>query len=461
MARSAEKDLTGAEGNTIAAKVKAKAVCLEPLHRFHSYCARFPSELAESAIEDYSRPGDSIFDPFCGSGTSMVAGLARGRLVVGSDIDTLAGMLAEVKCAPRKASDYKRWRKAFGERLSRMFAEIASAWTSSAQIRPGNRLSIGELSLRIPEFPELNYWFPPQLAAALAAVAEAAHECRDNHYEKVALVSLSASIIAKWPNTLSYAMDIDHTRPHRRIQQFRLARILTTFLSRLDRTIECLAALHAAYANAGVADCLGARSRILFPHDARKRLPEVDEESQALVVSSPPYFNAVDYPRAHRMSVCWMNGHAPADLASRQDYIGLHRARNFDSESWLNSRPKIRALIPTEIAKDVALGRQLVGFFADLEAVLEQMQRALRPAGHAVLVIGDNLIKGQRVASHAAVVEMARLLGFVKRNASPREIKGLRRRYPVGPFGFDGPMTHEFVVVLQKPARKIKRKEGS
>src|SRR6266566_962104 len=114
MANSAAKDLTDAEGNTITAKVKAKAVCLEPLHRFHSYCARFPSELAESAIEDYSRPGDSVLVPFCGSGTNMVAGLARGRLVIGSDIDILAGMLSDVKCAPRTTSDYKRWRKAFG-----------------------------------------------------------------------------------------------------------------------------------------------------------------------------------------------------------------------------------------------------------------------------------------------------------------------------------------------------------
>ena len=110
MTNSAAKDLAGAEGNTAKAKAKAKTICLEPLHRFHSYCARFPSELAESAIEDYSRPGDSIFDPFCGRGTSMVAGLARGRSVVGSDIDTLAGMLADVKCSPRTATAYKRWR---------------------------------------------------------------------------------------------------------------------------------------------------------------------------------------------------------------------------------------------------------------------------------------------------------------------------------------------------------------
>ncbi len=83
---------------------------LESFHRFHSYSARFPSELAEAAIRDYSKPGDSIFDPFCGSGTTLVAALSQGRRVVGADIDVLAGMLSDVKCFVRTHSDYKRWR---------------------------------------------------------------------------------------------------------------------------------------------------------------------------------------------------------------------------------------------------------------------------------------------------------------------------------------------------------------
>jgi DNA modification methylase len=50
-----------------------QTVPLESLHRFHSYCARFPSEIVEVALEQYTVPGDSVFDPFCGSGTTLVA----------------------------------------------------------------------------------------------------------------------------------------------------------------------------------------------------------------------------------------------------------------------------------------------------------------------------------------------------------------------------------------------------
>lgn len=429
---------------------------LEAAHRFHTYCARFPSGVAETAILEHSRRGESILDPFCGSGTSLVAGLAHRRRVVGADIDILAGMLSEVKCSAHSPDDYAVWRRPFAEKLGQVFSDIELRWPPSRKLRPGSALSLGSLVLRLPSFPELNYWFPPQLIAALAAIAEAAHDCPDSHYEKVALVSLSASIIAKWPNTLSYAMDIDHTRPHRRVRQFRLGAVLQTYLQRLDRTIACLGSLHSAYGRAGVTEDRPNRTRLLCPHDARLPLPDVADGSQAMVVTSPPYFNAVDYPRAHRMSVCWMNGHAPTELASRHDYIGLHRAATLDSTGWFSAQSGIQKLIPQAILADATLARRVAGFFADLDKALLEIWRVLRPGGHAVFIIGDNVIKGQRVPSHLALLELGRMMGFSKRQASPREIVSLRRRYPVGPFGFDGPMTHEFVVILQKPRPRRK-----
>src|SRR5271154_2587716 len=99
---------------------------LEPLHRFHSYCARFPTGIVEAALDKYAKPGDSVFDPFCGSGTTLVASVASGLSAVGSDIDMLAGMLSEVKCHPKPRKDYDTWRSAFVERIQRDFAEIAN-----------------------------------------------------------------------------------------------------------------------------------------------------------------------------------------------------------------------------------------------------------------------------------------------------------------------------------------------
>jgi DNA modification methylase len=429
-------------------------ISLEPLHRFHAYCARFPSEIVEAVLEKYTKPGDSVFDPFCGSGTTLVASLAHKRKVIGADIDTLAGMLSEVKCAPYAPERYAQWRKQFVATLAKAFEEIARAWKPSSPPRPGTTWSLGSLELHIPEFPELNYWFPPQLTAALATIAETAHQCQEPHYERVALIALSASIISKWPNTLSYALDIDHTRPHRRLQRFTLDRVLTTYVSRLDRSLACLGTLHHVYRDAGVHDSLIDFSCVIYPHDAREPLLAIQDESQALVITSPPYFNAVDYPRAHRMSVCWMNGYAPVDLASRRSYIGLRHAAEFSPDGWLRTHPPIHRLLPAPILGHSSLGKRLCAFFADLEIVLRQIWRVLKSGGHAVLVIANNVIKGHRIVSHTVLTELATDIGFIEVKTTPRVIATLHRRFPVGPFGFDGPMTHEYLVVLQKPYRR-------
>jgi DNA modification methylase len=193
----------------------------------------------------------------------------------------------------------------------------------------------------------------------------------------------------------------------------------------------------------------------MYPHDAREPLLRLPAESQALIVTSPPYFNAVDYPRAHRMSLCWMNGSAPTALASRRHHIGLRHAGEFDLDAWLRTHPRVRRLLPKAILDHEALATRLGAFFADIEQVLIQVWRVLRSGGHAVFVIANNMIKGQRIASHSVLVELATDLGFIAIETTPRPIAGLHRRFPVGPFGFTGPMTHEFLVVFRKPLRSI------
>jgi len=428
--------------------VQPKHPSVERIHRLHSYCARFPSVIAEAAIDEYTRVGDSVYDPFCGSGTTLVAGLARRRRVVGSDIDILAGMLSEIKCSPLSSGNYTSWRRRFGLSLSELFREIRTNWPPERSPRPGQLLHVGTLSLQIPQLSQLNYWFPPQLIAYLAVISQAAHRCRSPHYEQVALVSLSAAIIAKWPKSLSYAMDIDHTRPHRRIQRFSGKRILAEYLERLDRTIASLGELHLIYSQAGILPGLPSAARVVCPHDARTPLPGICRDSQALVVTSPPYFSAVDYPRAHRLSVCWMNGHEPSDLASRRQYIGLRHPGAFEPSEWLADRKPIRRLIP--IGLEDRRRSKLVTFFADLDVVLKETWQVLRPGGRAVFVIGDNTVAGHRIKSHEVLAHLALAQGFEEIHRRPRVIARVRRRFPVGKFGFDGPMTNEHVLVFRK-----------
>ena len=49
--------------------------------------APFPLEIASRLIRMFSFQGDTVLDPFCGSGTTMVAALRHGRNSIGIDID--------------------------------------------------------------------------------------------------------------------------------------------------------------------------------------------------------------------------------------------------------------------------------------------------------------------------------------------------------------------------------------
>jgi site-specific DNA-methyltransferase (adenine-specific) len=49
--------------------------------------APFPLELAMRLVRMFSFKGDTVLDPFCGSGTTMVAALRTGRNSIGIDID--------------------------------------------------------------------------------------------------------------------------------------------------------------------------------------------------------------------------------------------------------------------------------------------------------------------------------------------------------------------------------------
>jgi hypothetical protein len=59
---------------------------LEPIDYKGLSFFRFPEAVAEHVIERYSAPGDWIFDPFCGFGTTLVAAERLGRHAVGCEV---------------------------------------------------------------------------------------------------------------------------------------------------------------------------------------------------------------------------------------------------------------------------------------------------------------------------------------------------------------------------------------
>ena len=74
-------------------------------HGFYRYPARFSPQFAGAAIEQFTQSGDLVLDPFAGGGTAIVEALARGRAVVGNDINSLAVFVSRVKTTPLTISE--------------------------------------------------------------------------------------------------------------------------------------------------------------------------------------------------------------------------------------------------------------------------------------------------------------------------------------------------------------------
>jgi site-specific DNA-methyltransferase (adenine-specific) len=68
------------------------------VQRSGEYPTQKPLPLIREFVELFSDPDDVVLDPFCGSGTSLVAALERGRRAIGIDIDEKALRIARARC---------------------------------------------------------------------------------------------------------------------------------------------------------------------------------------------------------------------------------------------------------------------------------------------------------------------------------------------------------------------------
>ncbi len=69
------------------------------VHSLHPYLGKFIPQIVEVFLHRYFRPGDCVYDPFVGSGTTLVEANAFGAAAVGCDISAFNCLLTRVKTA--------------------------------------------------------------------------------------------------------------------------------------------------------------------------------------------------------------------------------------------------------------------------------------------------------------------------------------------------------------------------
>jgi hypothetical protein len=115
-------------------------------HNFYRYPARFSPTFAREVVKAFTQPGDVVFDPFVGGGTSAVEALALGRRIVASDLNPLGLFVTELKTTPLTRADFglvEEW-------LSRLFS--ADLRTLASPLRLPEHHNVPSRILRTIQF---------------------------------------------------------------------------------------------------------------------------------------------------------------------------------------------------------------------------------------------------------------------------------------------------------------------
>jgi len=433
---------------------------LHATHGLHAFAAKCAPPLAAWGIKEYSNVGEYVVDPMAGSGTTLVEGRLAGRHVRGVDLDPVASLLCRVKATPLPAHMLQDACTGLLTVVQTACAEWDCLQSQGMSVERIN----STLHVTLPSFHNRDYWFLPEVSAKLAIIkrsidqAQVTECARDFFY-----VAFSSLIVAR--TSVANARDLVHSR-HHYMAHPRTPDVANLFKQRLERMQRQMTAfvdgLPADYAD---------HTTDVHRADARK-LP-IATESADLVFTSPPYCNALDYPRAHQLVVAWLGDVLGVDsqayTALARTYIGTERARKALPLDLDNIA--IDSATACRVIRDVAaadrVGAAIVQrYFKDMTVTLAEIGRVLKPDRHAILVICPSNIRRVSIPSHEVFVEIGeklRLEGGYQLCTVAHYERVLDDRKRLLPYMDDTALAQrmrtEYVIVLQKRSVRAHAKQ--
>jgi hypothetical protein len=369
----------------------------------------------------HSRKPLVVLDPMAGSGTTVAVARALGHYGIGVDLDPLASLIATVWCADLKVSRFRQ--------ASREILVEANRRRSNRSIPPGTDAGTEEF---------MHYWFDLGARRDLTALAASIRDYRDAEIRRFLWCAFSRMIVVKRIG-VSLAADVAHSRPHKVFTKAP-ARPFEAFSAATNAVI-----LGATFVAPGSKPLPRAK---LTRGDARSLV--IDDNTVDVSITSPPYINAIDYLRGHKLSLVWM-GFSVSELREM-------RSENISAEHGLASpdrrlRRAAMAAAPVDLLTP-ASRNMFLRYLHDMREVLVEQRRVLKPGGRLVMVLADSLIEGLLIRNYRAIRTLAMHAGFnwigekrrnlpMKHRYLPPPSKGVGRRLELR-------MRSEIILSLQK-----------
>lgn len=364
-------------------------------HRLHPYPAKFIPQIPNALIQELSSVGDTVLDPFCGSGTTLVEALLLKRDAIGIDANPIASLITRAKTIRLSQTDLQALRELEDR------ARALAIQFSSAQGSLFTTFGVEPL-VKIPSHKSIEFWFEPHVVDELAHVKSIIDRLPTEAARLLGLAAFSSIIVS----VSRQDSDTRYVRREKNIAPGDASRRFQRALSEaINQAIE-------------FTDLVEPRFTALVIHSDVLDAPDLDPVD--LVVSSPPYPNAYSYHLYHMTRMLWFDMD-PVEFKRRE--IGSHR-------KYSRKGPN-RATVDT--------------FREEMGCVFRWLGRTLKSGGYCCFVIGDSILDGQIVQNDRVIVEVATATGFKHVTTINRRLQDSRKSFNPK----IGKIKQEHVVILR------------
>lgn len=163
--------------------------------------------------------------------------------------------------------------------------------------------------------------------------------------------------------------------------------------------------------------------KVDFPTNQDARDIKYPRNYFKLALTSPPYANAVDYPRTHQLESYWLglaNGsltplkkkHVGTESVTSGEYKTLHKIGIVDADK----------IIYEIFKEDPRRAFIAYKYLNDMKENLREVHRVLKRGGRYIIVVGNNRIRGQLFENWKYIMSLAEDMGFSIENYFGSEI---------------------------------------
>lgn len=384
-------------------------------HGIHEYRGKFFPQLVKSLINISGIDEKGIVgDPMAGSGTTLVESVISGHQCMGMDMNPLSVFISKTKIDVLKLDP---------EELEQNCLKICE----QIKINSGSKGYLQNLNEIDQKY--LGNWFLPPILRKIDALMIGIG-CIDNSIIKnLAIVSLS-NILREMSQ-----QKVTDLRIRKDCKELDGRDPLNRFCEELSKSVNSILLFLRENKN------FKSISYDIFNADARNCEKVFGTNSIDLVITSPPYANALPYLDTDRLSLYLLGllsrkNHKNLDISMIGNREISEKIRKSYIEQFYAEKHFLPEIISSLISKiDKLNTNEGVGFrrknmsallfkyFSDMKCVLQSLYSSLRSGGQIYMVVGDNrTVAGNEtinINTSFMIEALADMLGFsVKENIS-------------------------------------------